>query len=480
MQNEPSSELCVQIHALSSDGLGIGQAENKKFEVSGAIPGDFVRVEIGKKRRRTVKGFLKEVLEPSSDRIFPRCLHVPECGGCRLQQMNYTAQLKLKQKWIDQAFSVLSNRAFLQIQPILPCLDPWHYRNKMEFSFSQNKVGERFLGLMLAEGKRRVFNLTECFLTSSWFADIVEAIRTWWEESGLLAYHFASDAGSLRTLTLREAKRTQGKMVMLTVSGNPQFALKHSHIKSFVEAVKAVVPQEEHHSLSIFLRVQQIAKGHKTQFFEMHLFGPDHILEELILSDLNGTSSSLKFKISPTSFFQPNPRQAELLYSKALALASISDQSTVLDLYCGTATLAMAFASKVKQVIGIELNPHAIFDAQMNKEFNEVDNLELIQGDVGKVLKEFPFQEKLARPIDLVMVDPPRGGLDQPARQHILSLSPKQILYISCNPTTQARDILAFEEAGYTCSYVQPIDQFPHTMHVENIAVLKRRAAYER
>jgi 23S rRNA (uracil1939-C5)-methyltransferase len=204
----------------------------------------------------------------------------------------------------------------------------------------------------------------------------------------------------------------------------------------------------------------------------MHLFGPDHIVEELIISNPEGKKSSLKFKISPTSFFQPNLLQAELLYSKALVLASVSEDSIAFDLYCGTATLAMAFASKVKQVIGIEINPHAIFDAQMNKEFNAVSNLELFQGDVGNVLKEHCFQEKISRPIDLVMVDPPRGGLDQNAKEHILSLKPEKILYISCNPFTQAKDIQVFEQAGYICTHIQPIDQFPHTMHVENIALL--------
>jgi 23S rRNA (uracil1939-C5)-methyltransferase len=252
-------------------------------------------------------------------------------------------------------------------------------------------------------------------------------------------------------LILREGKRTQDRMVMLTVSGNPEYALKRTQINSLVDAVKG-------DNVSVFLRIQQTQKGSPTQFYEMHLHGPDHIREEL---------NALSFKISPTSFFQPNTCAAEKLYARALELCTLHPDQLVFDLYCGTATLGMICARQVKKVIGIELNPHAVFDAKSNMEHNQIKNMEIHCGDVGKLLKERQWE----RP-DLVILDPPRAGLDAVAIAHVIALNPKQILYVSCNPATQAENIKKFIESGYLLKEIQPVDQFPHTMHIENIALL--------
>ncbi|HSX13304.1 MAG TPA: 23S rRNA (uracil(1939)-C(5))-methyltransferase RlmD [Chlamydiales bacterium] len=406
----------------------------------------------------------------SALKVEPRCSHVPSCGGCVLQEMDYNEQLKIKQQNIEETFAGFLNLDEVIVHPIIPCESPWEYRNKMEFSFSQDKSGNRFLGLILKGSKGKVFNLMECHLTAPWFAKVVESVRTWWEESGLHAYRRYTDQGSLRTLTIREGKRTGDKMVFLTVSGNPAFSLNKRHLDTFLTALKKTLPDTA--SLSVFLRIQQIARKMPTQFYEMHLSGPAHIQEQLWI-DHGNKRTLLTFKISPTSFFQPNTHQAEVLYSKALQMVGSCSNRVVFDLYCGIGTLSMAMALQAKQVFGIEINPHAVFDAENNKLINGISNVDVLCGDVGQMLQQLSNQKKIASP-DLVMVDPPRSGLDPLALNHILSLRPRKILYISCNPQTQVKDIQELHQAGYQLIALQPVDQFPHTLHIENIALLRQ------
>ena len=380
-----------------------------------------------------------------------KCLHVLECGGCSVQDIAYAIQLEQKQALVASLFAPFN----VPVQPIIPCKNVWHYRNKMEFSFSQNKAGDRFLGLIIKSSRGKVFNLQECHLASPWFSHTLLQVRKWWDETSLRAFNFRSGEGVLRNLTLRESKRTAQRLIMLTVSGDPNYPIHRSQLTSFVEAVGDP-------SASIFLRVQQCIKGQPTQFYELHLSGPDHITEELQV-----LGQPFTFKISPTSFFQPNTEQAENLYTEALKLVNLSKETHVWDLYCGTATIGMSMAPHVRKVTAIELNPHAVFDAKANAEANNITNIEIICGDVGKVLKGASFETP-----DLVILDPPRMGLDPLALEMLQTLLPKQILYISCNPETQAKNITALK--GYAIQTIQPVDQFPHTRHIENIVVLTR------
>ncbi len=467
--------ICVSIDQFNAKGWGTGthlpseSALKKKVEVIGSLPGDELSVRLYQKRKGKWRADLLEILQPSLMRTEPRCSHVPICGGCAWQQMDYSAQLKEKEKRVKNIFAHLLEKGETDFQEIVPCDNPWQYRNKMEFSFSENLAGEKFLGLVIAGSRGHVFNLTECHLVSSWYATLLGSVRTWWQQSGVKAYRM-NNTGSLRTLIVREGKRTSDKLVMLTVSGKPEYALSQHQLKNFVEAVKASVPIEEHARLSIFLRIQQIHQGSPTQFFEMHLFGPDHLLEKMTLSlDL---PVELIFKVSPTSFFQPNTYQAEKLYSLALNMVSFPKKHA-LDLYAGTATLGMAMAARAQKVTAIELNPHACFDAKSNQELNGFTNLEILCGDVGKKLAELKSRSDFIDP-DLIVVDPPRTGLDSNALAHLKALLPQEILYISYNPETQLINIQELVSSGYRLSKMQPVDQFPHTPHIENIALLTR------
>lgn len=423
----------------------------------GALPGEEIAIDSSKKRKKFAR--IEEIITSSKDRVKPRCSHVPECGGCAFQQLAYEAQLKTKQEIVEKEFALFGG----EIRPIIGCEDPWRYRNKMEFSFSQDKEKNQFLGLMMAGRRGKVLNLRECLLVSNWFTQTINEVRIWWKKSGLDAYHHYSDRGHLRTLTLREAKQGKGKMVILTVSGNPDFALHKSQLKSFVECIKKTTNKP---LLSVFLQIQQIRKGSPTQFFEMLLDGPDHITERLFIK-----GRALDFKISPTSFFQPNTLQAERLYTESLNLLLNVSNARVFDLYCGAATIGLSIATEAKEVFGIEINPHSVFDAGWNREVNAVENFSIERGDVGEVLSKFKEDPNFKAP-DVVIVDPPRSGLGPKALENLKNFKPREILYISCNPKTQAANIKEFIEVGYILKVVQPIDQFPHTIHIENISYL--------
>ncbi len=477
MKKSPYFQTSVVISKLSPKGFGVGflrkteSSPLSKVLIPHAIPGDEVLADVGSKKQGAYAGKVLEIVKASSDRVGARCIHAGSCGGCSLQQMSYDKQLSYKENLIKELFASIFTGAVL---PIIGCKDIWNYRNKMEYTFSQDKEGSKFLGLIIAGSKGRVESLAECHLCPLWFIDVLKAVRNWWDQSSLLAYNGYRDTGSLRTLTLREGRSTGQKMAILTVSGVPEFGLKKADIGSFALEVKKALPDCLEGDLSIFLRVQQSIAGQVTQFYEMQLAGPAHILEEIEIS-LDSFIKKYRFKISPTAFFQPNTAQAEKIYSKALSMVEEKKRKRVLDLYAGTATLGMIFASFAEKVISIEINPYAVFDAEMNKEINAVENLQIYKGDVAQVLKALRSQDSSWERPDLVLVDPPRTGLSFEALSLIVELKPEEILYISCSPSTQARDCILFKEAGYEIVKIQPIDQFPHTIHVENIALLRQK-----
>ncbi|MGL5626461.1 MAG: 23S rRNA (uracil(1939)-C(5))-methyltransferase RlmD [Candidatus Rhabdochlamydia sp.] len=448
------------VQKFHKKGYGTGNSPSfpKPLQVIGGVIGDELVVEIRSKQR----AFIKQITHLSPYRTTPRCSHAPSCGGCSWQQVDYLFQLEQKQQRVHELFASFIKEG-CSLKPILSCDKIWQYRNKMEFSFSQDHSGQQFLGLILAASKKDVFNLQECWLVSDWFSSVVAQVRLWWSQSGLSAYRL-DNTGSLRTLIVRQSLRTSDKLVMLTVSGRPEYALNKHLIKKFVQTILLTVPKTDR--ISIFLRIQQTIKGQPTQFFEMHLHGPDHILEHLIID-----SKTLIFKISPTSFFQPNPQQAEKLFLAALH-AIQGRKKHILDLYAGTAALSIVFAKIADKVTAIELNPHAVFDAKVNKELNHIENLEIVCGDVGQKLQELKSHLDFILP-DLVIVDPPRTGLDGRAIETLLEIGCQEILYISCNPSTQANDIQLLMQKGYQLVLLQPVDQFPHTVHIETIALLR-------
>lgn len=469
----------LAVNAFSKDGFGVadrGRSDGVRdqVEIPFTMPGDRVLASLGRRRRGRVSGRLEQIVEASPDRVRARCAHFGVCGGCRWQHVPYAQQLRLKETKVHQAFAALI-QSYTRLCPIALCDPPWTYRNKMEFSFSSDVRGERYLGLVMQGGRGRVFHLMECHLVQPWMAELLAATRTWWSDFGLAAYHPRSNSGSLRTLMLRQGISTHDRLVMLTVSGNADFALSKEPVAAFKEMlVRDFTPTHPGSHLSIVLRIQQIAKGHRTQFYEMMLHGPDSIHERLEIQAIAGSSSrQLLLKVGPSAFFQPNPRQAEKLYSLALQNVALSSEDVIYDLCCGTGSIGISAAPYVRQVVGIERSPEAAIDARVNAAANSCDNVVIHTGDVGQVLARLR-QEGTLQPAQVVIVDPPRSGLTAEAVQQILQLKPRQILYISCNPHTQAVDAAQLCHAGYRLDLLQPVDQFPQTIHTENIAVFGR------
>lgn len=457
----------LKIDALGKNGKGLGHfidgaLQEKVAEVSFAAPGDIWEVEIKRKKSGVYPARGLRMSQASPQRIKPRCVHFGECGGCSLQHIDYQDQLRHKERMVREIYTELLHPE-LVFMDIIGCDMPWEYRNKMEFSFSQDLKGNRFLGLMLAGARGKVFNLSECHLCAPWFAESLLYVRKWWETTSLDAYHPPSNRGALRTLTLREGKTTGDRMAMLTVSGNPEYALHKNDLAGF----KALFDEK----VSLFLRIQQAIKGQPTEFFELHLGGPESIREIVSISlDSQKKMSEVHFAISPSAFFQPNTLSAIKLYRQALNLANLSSEDVVYDLYCGTGTLGLLAARFVKFVLGIELSPESSLDARENAKANKIDNIEILTGAVESLLAEsgrYPLPS-------VVLLDPPRAGLDPKAIAHLIALNPPKIVYISCNPDTQFRDIKELVSKGYCLSKLQPVDQFPQTPHIENIALLTK------
>lgn len=455
----PVADVSVQKWNARGWGVGSSLEGSSPVVIPGSVPGDVCHVELLPKKQGVRMGRLLSVITPSEHRVEPPCPHASTCGGCVWQQLAYEQQLQEKQRMVQEAFYTHS------VLPIIPAFSVWRYRNKMEYTFAQDKEEQKFLGLIRLASKGRVENIHSCHLSPSWCNEALQAVFAWWQSTALMAYRPHAGTGSLQTLTLREGKYTQEKLVMLTVSGDPVFAMTKEQISSFVSAVIQCLGP-----VCIFLRIKQAIAGVPTQFFEMQLHGPAHFQEKLSIQ-IGCETKVYQLKVSPTAFLQPNTEQAQKIYSQAIAMVGAHKRKKILDLYAGTSTLGLVFSSLAEEVLSIELNPYAVFDAEMNREENGVTNLRLWKGDVAQVLLE---EKETFVGADLLLLDPPRTGLSAEALTQILSLQAPEILYISCAPMKQAADCRVLEAAGYSMVQIQPIDQFPHTVHIENITLLRK------
>ena len=459
----------VAITHLSQDAEGCASVEltttRKSIVVPYTLPGEVVDIDFVNRKRKKLSARLIVVKQPSPQRIDAACAHFGACGGCKLQHMSYEDALAYKQDRVHELFHEWKESAHLY--PAIASKKIWEYRNKMEFSFSQDKAGERYLGLILAGSRGKVLNIDQCLIAPKWMTQALQLCRDFWQKSGLAAYNYHSNTGHLRTLTLRHSPITMDRMCILTVSGNADYAIQAETLREFVRCMSALDPSKDEGKgkLAVILRIHQIAKGVKTEIYEMKLLGDDFIREEIEVLD-----NKLEFHISPLAFFQPNTEMASEIYERALSLAKLTAEDVVYDLYCGIGSFGLSCAHLVKHVVGIELSHDSAYDARVNAQRFGINNYTILRGDVGTVLKE---HKELPKP-DCILLDPPRSGLDDKAMEEVLQLQPKKIVYVSCNPATQAENVKSLTLSGYELQAIQPIDQFPHTPHIENIAILLR------
>ncbi|PKN58616.1 MAG: 23S rRNA (uracil(1939)-C(5))-methyltransferase RlmD [Deltaproteobacteria bacterium HGW-Deltaproteobacteria-14] len=445
-----------------------------------AMVGDRVRAIIESRRRGRYTARVDEVLRPAAGRVAPRCPHFGAreepgrgCGGCTLQALDYPAQLTVKRDLVQRA---MANRGLdpALVAPVRGAEDPWRYRNKMEFTFGDDRERRFALGLFPTGWHNEVIALTTCHLVSTVTAGVVPRVRDWAEARGLSTYRPRDDRGFLRQLTIREGKRTDERLVELvtspdvaveTVSGPRQ---AEEVARELLTAVAGFAEELGGRVSSAWWTRHVAIAGQATRLESTLVAGTPVFNDELLLPD----GSALRFGIHPRAFFQPNPRQAEVLVAEVLA--RLGAARTVLDLYCGTGTLALCVARSVDHVVGVEIVADAIDNAVANARANGLDNVTFLVGDVGEVLREHADAPWRAE-VDAVVVDPPRAGLMPKAVEQLAAIAPPRIVYVSCSPASLARDIVALRAAGYEVEgAIQPVDLFPHTFHVENVVTLRR------
>lgn len=463
------SDIELTIESLSGDGKTVARREGMVFFVEDAVPGDVVRARIWKLQKNYAEARALEIVTPSAMRTEPRCRHFGVCGGCAWQDLSYDAQLTFKSRHVADAFRKIGGFEAPEVLPVIGCDDPFFYRNKMEFTFSryrwleaeEMKAGEPqqtelAVGLHVPKRYDKVLNVEECWLQSEMSARILNTVREVALGWNLTVYSSDDQKGYLRHLVIREGKHTDEVMVNLVTSYEWPEAMKNLTdllVKHFPEITTVVNNITERRSM--------VAVGDR----EIVCYGPGTISEKI---------GDCTFRISANSFFQTNTLQAERLYGVARAMAELTPADVVYDLYSGTGTIAIFLAAGVKRVLGIEVVESAIRDAERNAELNRVSNCFFLQGDLkDRLTKNSDWLREHPRP-SVIIVDPPRSGMHGKVIEQIVKLAPRRIVYVSCNPSTQARDAKLLVENGFGIGAIQPVDMFPHTDHIEAVASFTR------
>jgi 23S rRNA (uracil1939-C5)-methyltransferase len=438
--------LDLEVKDLAFGGRGVADLNGLVVFVDDGLPGDKVRARVRRVRDSYVESRVEELIEPSIHRIAPACEHFGICGGCRWQNLEYSAQKQYKQNQLREALIRIGGISEPPVEPIIAAHKIYFYRNKMEFSFHAGDDGRILLGLHRRGRFQDVFELNACHLQSEVSNRIVEFARRKSIEMGLPPYHIVRHEGYLRFLVIREGKFT-GQILVNIVTGPGEYP----ELKGLGQEIGKEFDQVVSVSHTVNKTRANIAKGEKEEV----IYGSDHIYEKL---------GGKKYRISANSFFQTNSYQAQRLYDLAVELADPEKTDMMLDLYCGTGTIAIYFSDLVKSVVGVENVPEAVADAEVNAGTNGASNCEFVAADVEAHLKTLVGGDGK---FDLAVLDPPRAGCHPKAIRYLSVIKPKKIVYISCNPATLARDIRALGEGGYVLERAVPLDLFPHTYHIE-------------
>lgn len=459
----------IEIHTLAFGGAGLGKYEGLTVFVEKTMPGDRVRAAFTKIKSNFAEARLVEIIKPSADRIQARCPYFGICGGCQFQFMPYEKQLKFKRQQVIDSFERIGKIYNPPVADIIGCAEHYYYRNKMEFSFGYDEGMNFALGMHLPGRRYDILDLKECYLQSELSVEVVNKVREFTEAKRWMPFKPSCNQGFLKALYVREGRRTDEMMVNLVTSDQipEDFEVSLEEFVKFLLKDESDVDNGKAGSMKIASIVWSKVisrKGFTRQVKENVIYGKPAITEKMILK--NG--DELKFDISPQAFFQVNTLQAEILYSQVLKFSLLKSHNMVFDLFCGTGTIGLFLAKHVGQVLGIELNEQAIQSAKENARKNNLFNIDFYTGDVSKILHEIR-----ERP-SLIIVDPPRAGLTEKLIKKINDFGANQIVYVSCNPATLARDINWLKDYGFTVKNIQPVDMFPHTFHIECVCLLER------
>lgn len=456
----------VEITAVAAEGNALARVDDMVVFVPYGAPGDIVDIQLGKKRKSYAEGRIVRMVKPGDCRIEPRCSHFGTCGGCRWQHLPYEVQLQCKQQQVTDALTRIAKVELPEIMPIKGSANIWEYRNKMEYTFSNRRwltteqmaSGQVFdnrdgAGFHIPGAFDKVLDIDTCWLQDDFSNRLRKFVKNFGRENGISFYDLKANNGLLRTLMVRMASTGEIMAVMCFGEDNPKAVAK------VMDAIRAEFPE-----ITSLLYVINLKVNDTITDQEILLHSGKPFIEE----EMEG----LRFRVGPKSFYQTNSLQAYELYKVTRDFAGLTGSELVYDLYTGTGTIANFVSGSARHVIGIEYVPEAIEDAKVNSQINGISNTEFYAGDMKDVLTD-DFIAQHGRP-DVMIVDPPRAGMHDDVVKVILNAAPERIVYVSCNPATQARDLALLDEK-YKVTAVQPVDMFPHTHHVENVVRLEKR-----
>lgn len=442
----------IQIVDMGHKGEAIGKVDGFTVFVDGAIKGDIVKGKVTKSKKSYAVADLVEVIKPSELRVDPICSLSGICGGCQIMHMDYNEQLKLKEGKIKEDLIRIGKIESPNMLPIIGMDEPYYYRNKAQFPVERTSQGDVNIGFY-RKFSHSVVPFETCYIQNKVNDQILDAIKEYIEQSNIKIYDEKTQNGNLRKIMTKVGFETGEIMVVLVSKEKaiPKKQLLVDLLTKHVEGITTIVQNINSKNTNVILGSKNVV-----------LYGSGKITDRI---------HNLVFEISPHSFFQVNPKQTDALYSKALEFAEIDKTKTVYDIYCGIGTISLFLAQKAKKVIGIEVVPEAIEDAKRNAELNNLTNTEFHCGKAEYILPEL-FKEGITA--DVVVLDPPRKGCEEAVLTTIAEIKPERIVYVSCNPSTLARDVQILEENGYKLEKAQGVDLFPHSMHVETVALLTR------
>lgn len=442
----------LTITDIGSHGEGIGKIDGYTLFVKNTLPGEEVKVIVVKANKNYGYGKALEILKPSSQRVKPLCTAAGRCGGCTLQHMDYKAQLLQKQNKVRQNIIRIGGFNDIYVEPTIGMDNPWNYRNKAQYPVSSDNKGINIGFYSL--GSHKTVNIENCLIGSKYDPEILNIIRKFIEENNIPAYNEETGKGLIRHIIVRTGFYTDEIMVCLVVnSKNFKYKNKLTEALKTIENIKSIVINYNTAKTNVIL-------GDKCET----IYGNDYITDKI---------GDLTFRISPLSFFQVNPVQTQKLYSKALEFADLKGNETVIDAYCGIGTISLFLAQKAKKVYGIEIVPQAIENAVENAKLNNIKNAEFYTGKSEDIVPDL-YKTKGVKP-DVMVVDPPRKGCDENLLNLMLNMKPEKIVYVSCDSATLARDLkILCSTNDYEIKKVQPVDMFPHSYHVETVALLTK------
>lgn len=446
-----NDEITLEITALTSQGSGVGRFGSMAVFVEATAPGDIILAHIILVKQNYAVGIIKKIIKPSKHRIPCDCFVATSCGGCSFRHIDYAKELAEKKQRVQDAFERIGGLD-VSVDEILRGKSIDRYRNKAQYPIKLTAEGKTLIGFY-AKKSHRIVDCRNCLLQPEEFEGILHVIEHWAALCGITIYDEEKKRGLLRHIYLRKGFKTGQIMVCLVVTSRV--------VKETEKLIEALL--EENGSIkSIVLNVNSKDTNVVLSTECITLWGSDYIEDELC---------SLKFRISPLSFFQVNPQGAQILYEKAAEYAALTGNETVLDLYCGTGTIGLSMAKKAKRIIGVEIIPQAIENAKENAKLNGIENAEFFCDDASGAAKRISESETK---IDVIVLDPPRKGCSRDVIEAAVKMAPERIVYVSCDPATLARDCAIFASFGYAAANVTAVDMFPRTAHVETVCLLSR------